>query len=148
MAASAVLIPEPGLAVVVLVDNLGGATLLVELDMAVVVLVVTPPLLRWSNSFLSFNNSNELFGTSSVLRLFTGLMSGLDDVTTFVVLSRDICDAVDLEVDDREDREDRDGGVVVEVIGPELVPSVKGEHEVSVEEPIDWLKIIQAKNWS
>lgn len=46
-------------------------------------------------------------------------MSGLDDVTTFVVLSRDICDAVDLEVDDREDRS---GGVVVEVIGPELVP--------------------------
>ena len=37
------------------------------------------------------------------------------------MLSRDICDA-DLEVDDREDR---GGGVVVEVIGPELVPSVK-----------------------
>jgi len=64
-------------------------------------------------------------------------MSGLDDVTTFVVLSRDICDAVDLEVDDREDREDRNGGVVVEAIGPELVPSVKGKREVSVEEPID-----------
>lgn len=122
MAASAVLIPEPGLVAAAPVDNLGGATLLAEPDMVVEVVAVIPPLLRWSNSFLSFNNSNELFGTSSVLRLFTGLMSGLDDVTTFVVLSRDICDAVDLEVDDREDR---GGGVVVEVIGPELVPSVK-----------------------